>query len=74
MLTPTMKAYRLTKLTTAHLTVNSVLSSTPQSIAQTAVACGITPDDCERKLSALVDESLASRTTGSRTTARYTSL
>jgi hypothetical protein len=71
MLTPAMKTFRLAKMTAAHLTVNSALSSTPQSIAQIAASCGITADDAERRLSSLVDESLATRTVGDRITARY---
>jgi hypothetical protein len=74
MLSPTVRTFRLTKMTGAHQTIQGVLSSTPQSIAQIATACAITLDDCERKLSALVDEILGSRTVGDRITARYTAL
>jgi hypothetical protein len=74
MLNTQMKAFRLAKLTTAHVTVQSALSSTPQSIAQIAASCGITADDAERKLSLLVDESLAARSVGTRATATYTAL
>jgi len=71
MLNPTMKAYRLSKMTTAHVTAYSGLSSTGQSLATVAVGLGVSQDDAEKRLSLLVDESLAARTTGSRTTARY---
>jgi hypothetical protein len=71
MLNATMKAFRLSKVTPIHLTVNSALSSTGKSLATLAVGLGITQDDCEKKLSALIDETLASRTTGSRATALY---
>jgi hypothetical protein len=66
-----MKAYRLSKLTTAHVTVQGALSSTGKTVAQIAAACGITQDDCEKKLSALVDEALALRTVGVRNSALY---
>jgi hypothetical protein len=72
MLNPTMKAYRLSKMTATHVTVQSGLSSTGKTVAQIAASCGITADDAERKLSAIVDEGLAVRTPGDRTTARYT--
>jgi hypothetical protein len=74
MLTPAMKAFRLSKVTPAHLTVNNTLSSTGQSLATIATGLGVSLDDAEKRLSLLVDEGLATRSTGSRTTARYTAL
>jgi hypothetical protein len=74
MLTPAMKTFRLSKMTTAHVTVQGALSSTGKTVAQIAAACGITQDEAEKKLSALIDEALASRTVGGRSTALYTAL
>lgn len=74
MLTPAMKSFRLTKLNTAHVVAQGALSSTAQSLASIAVGLGISQDDAEKRLSLLIDEALASRTTGTRITARYTSL
>jgi hypothetical protein len=71
MLTPNMHAFRLAKMTSVHQTAQSALSSTPQSIATIATALGLSQDETERRLSALVDEGLAVRTVGDRTTARY---
>jgi predicted ArsR family transcriptional regulator len=73
MLTPTMHSVRLTHMTPVHQTIFTVLSSTPKSIATVAAALGISQDLAEKQLSALVDEGLAVRTPGDRTTARYTS-
>jgi hypothetical protein len=74
MLTTTMKSFRLSKMTGIHQTVQGVLSSTPMSIANIAASVAMSPDDAEKRLSALVDENLASRTVGSRITATYTVL
>jgi hypothetical protein len=74
MLNTTMHAVRLGNMTQAHKTAYTWLSSTPQSIATIATALGLSQDETERRLSALVDEGLAVRTVGDRTTARYTSL
>jgi hypothetical protein len=74
MLTPAMKSYRLSKLTTAHVSAQGALSSTGQTLATIAAGLGISLDDAEKRLSLLIDEGLAARSTGSRTTARYTSL
>lgn len=74
MLNTQMKTFRLSKMTAAHVTVQSALSSTGKTVAQIAAAVGISQDDCERKLSALVDESLVARTVGGRNSALYTSL
>ena len=65
------KAVRTANLATGHMTVLNALTSAGQSLAQIAASCGITQDDAEKKLSGLVDEALATRTAGSRTTARY---
>jgi hypothetical protein len=74
MLSSTMHAFRLAKMTAVHVTVQGALSSTGKTVAQVATAGGIAQDDAERKLSSLIDESLAARTVGSRITALYTSL
>jgi hypothetical protein len=74
MLTPTMHAIRLTHMTPTHQTVQGALSSTGKTLATIASLVGISQDDCEKKLSALVDESLAARTVGGRSTALYTAL
>lgn len=66
------KAFRTSKLETHHVTALNVLSSTPQTLAAIASALGITQDLAERQLSVLIDEGLAARTVGSRTSARYT--
>ena len=73
MLNPTMHAVRLANMTQAHKTAYTGLSSTGQSLATIAAGLGISQDDAEKRLSLLVDEGLAARTTGSRITARYTS-
>ena len=74
MLNPTMKTFRLSKLTPPHVTAQSALVSTGKTVAQIATTLAIMQDDCERKLSLLVDEGLAFRSVGTRTTALYTSL
>lgn len=71
MLNSQMKSFRLSKLTTTHVTAQSTLASTGKSIATVATALGITQDLAERQLSLLVDESLATRSVGSRATALY---
>jgi len=72
MLTPTMKAFRIAHLEQRHVaTALGALSSTPESLAQVAAGYGATVEDAEKHLSLLCDESLATRTVGSRVTARY---
>lgn len=72
MLNATMHALRLKNMTTQHQATYNVLSSTVgKSIATVAAALGITQDDAEKRLSCVVDESLASRTVGQRATALY---
>jgi len=73
MLNTTMHAVRLANMTQAHKTAYTGLSSTPQSVATVAAALAISQDLAEKQLSALVDEGLAVRTSGDRTSARYTS-
>jgi hypothetical protein len=74
MLNATMHAVRLGNLNVAHKNTYSGLSSTGQTLATIAAGLGISLDDAEKRLSLLIDEGLAARSTGSRTTARYTSL
>ena len=71
MLNPTVKATRTANLTPAHRTVNSALKASGQILATIAASVGVTQDDAEKKLSILVDEGLATRTKGSRTSALY---
>ena len=73
MLTPAMKTFRIAKMTPVHQTAQGALSSTGQSLATVATGLGVSLDDAEKRLSLLIDESLATRSAGSRTTARYTS-
>jgi len=74
MLNPVMHSVRLGNMTQAHKTAYTGLSSTGQSLATVAAGLGISQDDAEKRLSLLIDEGLATRSVGSRTTARYTSL
>jgi hypothetical protein len=73
MLNTTMHAVRLGNMTVAHKTAYTGLSSIGQSLATIAVGLSISQDDAEKRLSSLIDEGLAARSVGSRTTARYTS-
>jgi len=73
-LTSAMHSIRLGNMTQAHKTAYTGLSSTGQSLATVAVGLGVSQDDAEKRLSSLIDESLAARTTGSRVTALYTAL
>ena len=68
------KTFRISKLETHHTTALNNLSSTPQTLAQIAPAYGVTQDAAEKHLSLLVDEGLATRTSGSRTTSKYVSV
>jgi len=68
------KAFRISKLEPHHVTALNVLSSTPQTLAAIASALGTTQDDAEKKLAILIDEGLAARTVGSRTSAKYTAV
>jgi hypothetical protein len=70
--TPAVKTARTNNLTPAHRSVLNVLSSNGQTLAAIATVVGIAQDLCERQLSLLVDENLARRTVGGRTTALYT--
>jgi len=75
MLNTAMHSMRLNNMTQAHQTVYNVLSSSAgKTIATIASALGLTQDDAEKKLAQIVDESLASRTVGVRTTALYFAL
>ncbi len=74
-LSPAQHSFRLSNMTGQHQSLyTNGLSSTPQSLASIAATLGVSPDVAEKRLSSLIDESLASRTVGSRTTATYTSL
>jgi len=72
MLNAQMHALRLNNMTPQHQAVYNALSSTGKTIATVAAALGITQDDCEKRLGAVVDESLAYRSVGSRATVLYT--
>ena len=74
MLNTQMKAFRLAKLTTAHVSAQGALSTTGQTLATIAMGLGISQDDAEKRLSLLIDEGLATRSVGSRVSALYTSL
>jgi len=73
-MTAAQKTFRLAHIESSHTTAYAGLSGTPQSLATVAAGLGITADAAEKKLSLLIDESLASRTVGSRTTATYVSV
>ena len=54
------KSFRVSKLTTSHVTSLNVLSPTaPQSVAAHAASLGITTQEATKRLSLLVDEGLA---------------
>jgi hypothetical protein len=53
------KAFRTSKLETKHASVLSALTSTPQTSAAIAAAIGMAAADTIKKLSVLIDESLA---------------
>jgi predicted ArsR family transcriptional regulator len=73
MLNAQMHAVRLQNMTNTHQTVYTVLSSAiGKTLATVASALGISQDDAEKKLGALVDESLATRTVAQRDKALYT--
>ena len=75
MLNATMHAARYANLTPAHQAAYNALSSaTGKNLATVALALGLSQDNAEKQLSALIDESLASRTVGGRTTALYLAL
>ena len=65
------KAFRIGKLEVHHTSALNSLSSTPQTLAAVAAGYGVSVDLAERHLSVLIDEGLAIRTKGSRTTATY---
>jgi hypothetical protein len=67
-LTPTQKTARLATMTAPHNTLYSQLSATGKTCATLAAATGLTLEQTEHMLGALVDESLAKRSsTGDRT-------
>jgi hypothetical protein len=68
------KAVRVSKLEPKHQTINALLTAQGQTLAALATAAAVSQDLAERQLSLLVDEGLAARTKGSRTTALYTSI
>jgi len=68
---PTAKAFRVSKLHATHGVVLSALTGAGQGLSAIAAACGITQDQAESRLSIVVDEGLATRTRGSRTSATY---
>lgn len=71
-LSPAAKTARVATMTTPHQTLFNSLSATGKTCAQLASAAGLTLEQTEHVLSALVDESLARRSaTGDRTTALY---
>jgi hypothetical protein len=69
-----MHNLRLGNMTQAHKTAYTGLSSTGQSLATIAAGLAISLDDAEKRLSLLIDEALASRTVGGRSTALYSAL
>jgi hypothetical protein len=71
MLNAKIKPVRIANLTPAHRTMNTTLTAAGQTLAALAGIVGVTQDLAERQLSLLVDESLCTRTKGSRTTALY---
>lgn len=68
----TQKTYRLSKLEARHLAMFNLLTTSPQSLTKLASAAGVAMDVAERQLSHLVDDALAVRTMGDRTSAMYT--
>jgi len=75
MLNAAMHSMRLNNMTQAHRNCFNVLSSTVgKNLSTIALALGLSQEDVEKQLSALIDETLASRTTGGRTTALYLAL
>ena len=71
-MTTAQKNFRSSKLEAHHTAALNALTAQPQSLAQIAAAYGVTQDACEKHLSLLVDEGLATRSRGDRTSARYT--
>jgi hypothetical protein len=71
MLNSTERTFRISKLDAALVKALNTLTSTPKSLATIAAAYGTTQDNAEKDLSLLVDEGLATRTTGDRTNATY---
>lgn len=67
-----VKTTRLAQITPVHVAAYSVLSAGPKSIASVAASYGASAGDAEKHLSLLVDQALAVRTVGDRTTAKYT--
>ena len=65
------RTFRVSKLNVSHLTALAALAAVGQALATIAGLIGTTVDDAEKKLSLLVDEGLAARTLGGRTSASY---
>ena len=70
-MTATQKTFRISKLEVKHMSMNIALTATGQTLAQLASAVGIAQDLAERQLSILVDEALATASTGSRAMRTY---
>jgi len=65
------KSFRISKLEAHHVATYTKVTASAQTIAAIAAQLGISFDDAEKRLSLLVDEGLAVRTSGGRTTATY---
>lgn len=66
-----VKTVRVANLEAHHKTAYNILTSVGKTLATIATALGITQDLAEKQMSILIDEGLAVRTVGSRTSATY---